>query len=104
MGDKADDTADTTTKRARPRAKTTASEIAHVLRPFAKKLGKSFVKYAENKDIKKAKLDVDMIKAAVPLLEKLRTLTDKQFSQSDLEAAVAKLVKDSYTHINLLYI
>jgi len=103
MGDKADEAADPTTKRARPRAKTTASEIAHVLRPFAKKT-KSFVKYAENKDIKKAKHDVDKIKEAVPLLAKLRTYTDLPLRQSDLEAAVQKLVKDRYIHIKFLYI
>ena len=104
MGEKADDTADTSVKaknkagdKANNTEKTTASKIAYVLRPFAKK-HKSFVKYAENKNIKKAKLDVDKIKEATPILAKLKTMTDQTFTQSDLEGAMAKLVKDSYTY------
>jgi len=108
MGDKADDTADTTVKgknkagdKAKNTEKTTASKIAYVLRPFAKTLGKSFVRYSENKNIKKAKLDVEKIKEATPILAKLKTITDQTFTQSDLEEAVAKLVKDSYTYIHI---
>ena len=110
MGEKADDTADTSAKaknkagdKANNTEKTTASKIAYVLRPFAKK-HKSFVKYAENKNIKKAKLDVDKIKEATPILAKLKTMTDQTFTQSDLEGAMAKLVKDSYTYPDILYI
>ena len=105
MGEKADDTADTGVKaknkagdKANNTEKTTASKIAYVLRPFAAKKGKSFVKYAENKNIKKAKLDVDKIKDATPILAKLKTIPDQTFKQSDLEWAMAKLVKDSYTY------
>ena len=107
MGDKADDTADTGDKarnkagdKAKNTEKTTASKIAYVLRPFAKQLGKSFVKYAENKNIKKAKLDVDRIKEATPILAKLKTITttDQTLAQSDLERAMAKLIKDSCTY------
>ena len=116
MGDRAfalGDTAETAVKgknkagdKAKNTEKTTASKIAYVLRPFAKQLGKSFVKYAENKNIKKAKLDVDRIKEATPILAKLKTITDQTFTQSDLEWAMAKLVKDSYTYpyIYILYI
>ena len=86
--------------------KTTASKIAYVLRPFATKHGKSFLKYNENKNIKKAKLDVEKIKQATPILAKLKTITDQTFTQSDLEWAMAKLVKDSYTYpyIYIVYI
>ena len=97
MGEKAVDTADTEGK-AKNKEKTTASQIALLLRPFAQKRGKAFVKYAENKNIKKAKLDVDKILEATPMLAKLKTLKDQKFKQSDLESAMAKLVKDSYTY------
>ena len=110
MGEKADDTADTSVKaknkagdKANNTEKTTASKIAYLLRPFAKK-HKGFVKYAENKNIKKAKLDVDKIKDATPILAKLKTIPDQTFKQSDLEWAMAKLVKDSYTYPYILYI
>jgi DICT domain-containing protein len=103
MGEKAVDTADTEGK-AKNKEKTTASQIADLLRPFAKKRGKSFIKYAENKNIKKAKLDVDKILEATPMLAKLKTLKDQKFKQSDLESAMAKLVKDSYTYPYILYI
>ena len=107
MGDRAfaEDTAETVGKgknkagdKAKNTEKTTASKINKVLRPFAQKLGKSFLKYNENKNIKKAKLDVEKIKEATPILAKLKTITDQTFTQSDLEFAMAKLVKDSYTY------
>ena len=115
MGDRAfaEDTAETVGKgknkagdKAKNTEKTTASKINKVLRPFAQKLGKSFLKYNENKNIKKAKLDVEKIKEATPILAKLKTITDQTFTQSDLEFAMAKLVKDSYTYpyIYILYI
>ena len=103
MDEKAVDTADTKGK-AKNKEKTTASQIAYLLRPFAQNKGKSWVKYGENKNIKKAKLDVDKIQEATPMLAKLKTLPDQNFKQNDLESAVAKLVKDSYTYPYILYI
>ena len=105
MGEKAVDTADMKGK-AKNKEKTTASQIAYLLRPFAKDKGKSFVKYGENKNIKKAKLDVERIQEATPMLAKLKELPDQNFKQSDLESAIAKLVKDSYTYpyIYIVYI
>ena len=49
---------------------------------------------------------MEKIKEATPILAKLKTITDQTFTQSDLEFAMAKLVKDSYTYpyIYILYI